>query len=91
MTLFEQWLEAFQQAYHLSPERVAEVMCPNCGDRELQLRFVTYLPHGEAHAVFWCGNCLEGIALGPSKVPGAYQQIRSEDANIPNYRIVPPD
>lgn len=91
MTLFEQWLEAFQQAYHLPPERVSEVVCPNCGARALQLRFVTYLPDGEAHGVFWCGSCLQGIAPGPSMVPAAYHRVRREDANIPNYRVVSPD
>lgn len=90
MALFEQWLEAFQQAYHLPPERISEVACPNCGARSLQLRFVVYLPGGEAHMAFWCSDCLQGIALGPSEVPDAYHRIRHEDANIPNYRVVPP-
>jgi len=90
MASFKQWLEAFQQIYHLSPERASEVECPNCGARELQLRFVTYRPDGEAHMAFWCGNCLEGISLGPSEVPEAYHRVRREEANIPDYRIVPP-
>lgn len=90
MASFEQWLEALQPVY-LSAKRASELICPNCGARALQLRFVTYLPDGEAHAVFWCGNCLEGIAPGPSKVPAAYQRVRRDDANIPNYRVVPPD
>jgi len=87
---FEQWLEAFQQAC-VSPQRASELRCPNCGVRALQLRFVTYRPNGEAHMAFWCDHCLEGIALGPSKVPAAYTRVRHEDAHIPNYRLVPPD
>ncbi len=90
MATFEQWLEAFQPVYYLPPERVAEVMCPNCGARALQVRFVTHLPDGEAHLAFWCDNCLEGIAPGPSGVPAAYHRVRDADANIPNYRVVPP-
>ena len=90
MASFEQWLGAFQQAY-LSPERASGLMCPNCGARELQLRFVTYgHREGEANVAFWCGNCLQGIAPGPSEVPAAYNRVRHEDADIPNYRIVPP-
>ncbi len=91
MALFEQWMEAWQQAYHLPPDRISEVLCPNCRARELQLRFYTYNPKWRAHGAFWCGKCLEGLALGPCKVPAAYNLVRHEDANIPNFRLVPPD
>ena len=47
MVSYEQWLEAFQQAYR-APDRIAELACPNC---------VT---------------------------------VRYGDADIPNYRVVPP-
>ena len=89
MASFEQWPEAFQQAYP-SPERASELQCPNCGVRTLQLRFVTHCHGGEAYVAFWCDNCLEGIAPGPSEVPAAYDRVRDVDANIPNYRLVPP-
>lgn len=60
MASFEQWGKAWNQAYHLSPERAAELRCPNCGVRALQLRFVTYRPGDAASMVFWCDKCLEG-------------------------------
>jgi hypothetical protein len=91
MASFEQWLEALQPIYDLPPSRVSELMCPNCGAMTLQLRFVTFLPEGRPFIAFWCGNCLEGIAPGPGTIPIAYNPIRPEDANIPNYRVVPPD
>ncbi len=90
MASFGQWLEAFQQAY-LSPKRASELRCPNCGVRALQLCFVTHREGGWAHVAFWCSNCLEGVALGPSEVPAAYNPVRDVDARIPNYRIVSPD
>lgn len=52
MASYEEWLDAFQQAYR-APDRVSELACPNCGARELRLRFVLYGNRGhEANAVF---------------------------------------
>ena len=90
MASFEQWEEAFQQAY-LSPERAAELRCPNCGVRALQLRFVTHREGGWAYIAFWCDHCLEGIAPGPGDAAGKFPRVRDVDAHIPNYRLVPPD
>ena len=90
MASYEQWLDVFQQAY-CAPDRVSELACPNCGARELRLRFVLYGNQGhEASAVFWCDSCLEGMPPGPSEVPAACTPVRREDAHVPNYRIVPP-
>src|SRR5215469_18125822 len=90
MTSYEEWLEAFQRAYS-APDRVPELACPNCWAKELHLRFVTYdNQESGANVAFWCGNCLRGIAPGPSDVPTACPRVRHEDANIPNCRIVPP-
>jgi hypothetical protein len=90
MATFEQWLEALQPVYDLSPKRASELTCPNCGAKALQLRFVTYVPEGRAFIAFWCDKCLEGLAPGPCTVPAAYHPVRPEDANIPNYRCPPP-
>ncbi len=86
---FEQWLEALQPVYDLSPGRAAELMCPNCGVRALQLRFVTHREGGWAYLRFWCDNCLEGRAPGPGDVAGAFPRVQDVDANIPNERVVP--
>jgi hypothetical protein len=87
MASYEQWLEAFQRAY-CAPDRTSELACPNCGVRELRLRFVIYGDREDrANAVFWCGNCLEGLPPGPSEVPAGCARVRHEDADIPNYRI----
>jgi hypothetical protein len=87
---YDQWLEVFQLAYR-APQLVSELACPNCDARELHLRFLLYEDQGhEANAVFWCGSCLEGMAPGPSEVPGGCTPVRREDAGVPNYRIVPP-
>jgi hypothetical protein len=91
LPLFEQWLEAFHQACDRPPERIAEVVCPNCGARGLQLRFVEYNPEWRAFGAFWCSSCLKGISLGPCGVPVTYERIRPEDAHIPNFQIVPPE
>jgi hypothetical protein len=65
--------------------------CPNCGARDLHLRFVLYgSREHEASAVFWCGSCLQGMPPGSSEVPAACTPVRREDADIPNYGIVPP-
>lgn len=90
MASYERWLEAFQGAYR-APGRVVELTCPNCGARELRLRFVTYGDREErANAVFWCESCLEGMPPGPSEVPVGCATVRHADADIPNYRVVPP-
>lgn len=90
MTSYEQWLDVFQQAYR-APDRVSRSSCPNCGARELHLVFVRYGSQGRgASAVFWCGNCLQGLPPGPSEVPAACTPVRSEDAHVPDYQIVPP-
>lgn len=90
MTSYEQWLDVFQQAYR-APDRVSALACPNCGAGELHLCFVLYgtLEH-EANVVFWCGSCLEGMPPGPSEVPTGCIPVRTEEADIPDYRIVPP-
>ena len=90
MASYEQWLEAFNQAYS-APDRIGGLACPNCGARELQLRFVTYGNREDrANAVFWCGSCLEGMPPSPSQVPVGCATVRHEDAGVPNYRVVPP-
>jgi hypothetical protein len=87
---YEQWLDVFDRAYR-DPDQIAALACPNCGARELRLRFVFYGGRGTGvNAVFWCGNCLEGMPPGPSEVPAACTPVRSEDAGVPDYRIVPP-
>lgn len=91
MASFEQWLEALQPVYDMSPKRASELLCPNCGAGELQLRFVMYHPEWRAFIAFWCDNCLEGLAPRPCKVPVGYHPVRDVDANIPNYRCVPPN
>lgn len=90
MASFEQWLEAFQEAY-AAPDRASGFPCPNCGAQELRLRFVLYGDRGRTvNAVFWCDHCLEGMPPGPSELPVGSTPVRSDAANIPNYRIVPP-
>lgn len=90
MASYERWLEAFQGAYR-APDRIAGLACPNCGARELRLRFVIYGDREDrANAVFWCGSCLEGMPPGPSEIPAGCAAVRHEDAGIPDYRVVPP-
>ena len=87
---FQRWLEAFQLAYE-APERVADLVCPNCGAKKLALRFVIYgTRENEGHIAFWCDNCLHGVALGPTTIPPGGDGVRREDAHIPRYMIVPP-
>src|SRR5262249_25138707 len=90
MASFEQWLEAVQPVYAPHPKRVSELLCPNCGARALQLRFVRHHPTWRAFMAFWCDHCLEGIYPGPSTVPAGYTPVGPEDANIPKYRAVFP-
>lgn len=90
MATYQEWLDAFQRAYR-APDRVSELACPNCGARELRLRFVLYgRQEREANAAFWCDSCLQGMPPGPSEVPATCTPVRSEDAHVPNYRIVAP-
>lgn len=90
MASYEQWLEAFQRAYR-APDRTSELACPNCGARELRLRFVIYGDRqDQANAAFWCGSCLEGLPPGPSEVPVGCAGIRGEDAGVPDYRLAQP-
>lgn len=89
MASFEQWMDAFQRAYH-EPGRISALACPNCGSRDLQLRFVLYVRGRDANAAFWCDNCLQGMPPDRSEVPDGCTPVRAEDAGVPNYRIVPP-
>lgn len=90
MAAYEQWLDVFQLAYR-APDRVSELACPNCGARELRLRFVLYgTSEHEVNAVFWCDSCLEGMPPGPSELPVTCIPVRPEDVSVPNYRTVPP-
>jgi hypothetical protein len=87
---YESWMDAFQQAYE-SPERVPDLACPNCGYRQLHLKFVIYgKDESEGHGSFWCANCLQGLALGPCRVPSVADRVPLEAAEIPRYKIVPP-
>jgi hypothetical protein len=86
----ERWLDVFDRAYR-EPGQISALACPNCGARELRLRFVLYGSRGiGAYAVFWCGSCLQGLPPGPSKVPAAWTPVRREDAGVPDYQVVPP-
>jgi hypothetical protein len=90
MASYVQWLEAFQRGYR-ALDRIVELACPNCGACELRLCFVVYGDREDrADAVFWCGSCLEGMPPGPSEVPAGCATVRYEDADIPDYRVVPP-
>jgi hypothetical protein len=90
MASYEQWLEAFQRAYG-APDRTSELACPNCGIRELRLRFVIYGDRPDrANAAFWCGSCLEGLPPEPCEVPADCASVRSEDAGVPDYRLAQP-
>ena len=90
MASYEQWLDVFQKAYS-APDQVLDLVCPNCGAKDLRLRFVILGGDGaRSDAVFWCGSCLEGMLPGPSEVPATCTPVRREDANVPNYRFEPP-
>lgn len=90
MASYRAWMDVFQQAYR-APDRVPELACPNCGARQLHMVFVIFGSRGHrANAVFWCGRCLEGMPADPSAVPAGCQPMRHEDADVPNFRIVPP-
>jgi hypothetical protein len=90
MASYEQWLEVFQRACH-DPDRASELVCPNCGERQLRLLFVIYgTDEDRVNAVFWCGSCLEGLPPGPSEVPAGCARVRHEGVDIPNYRIARP-
>jgi hypothetical protein len=42
----------------------------------------------EGHAAFWCDACLQGIALGPSRIPAEGERVRRDEASVPRYRLV---
>ena len=87
---FEQWLQAFQAAYE-HPGAIDRLACPQCGEHQLNLRFILYgSREDEGHIVFWCCNCNNGIALGPGTVPVGGVTVRRENAQIPQFHVVPP-
>jgi hypothetical protein len=68
MASFEEWLGLWNRAY-AHPDQISGLACPNCGARELSLRFVVQTRQDEGNVAFWCDGCLEGVALGPATVP----------------------
>ena len=83
-------MRSYQTAYS-SPNRLSTMMCPNCEANDLNLVYVIYgSDQGQAHGAFWCGACLEGLALGPAPVPPQAVVVNLQDVDIPRFRIVPP-
>ncbi|MEU7619237.1 hypothetical protein AB0B27_24510 [Micromonospora rifamycinica] len=93
MATFDEWLDAYDVAYHALPVRPGQ-QCPNCGHRTLRLVFTAPPGSGYGYASFWCDTCLEGIHLSRAPVPdGAEVQplglpAEERNRNIPNYRLV---
>ena len=86
----DDWLSAFERAYRNAPQ-IATQACPACGARALQMQFVLYRPDdSKPTALFWCGRCVTGLMLGPTRLPTGVQPVLASDIDVPNYRIVPP-
>jgi hypothetical protein len=86
---YDEWLDVFELAYH-APDRVSELECPSCGARALQLRYVISGSTGDrANPVFWRDGCLQGLFFCPGPVPAGCTSVRHDDADVPDFRIVP--
>lgn len=87
---FEMWSDAYEEVWH-RPERLSEVSCPECGHRRLCLRFVSFLGlPSSVIPTFWCDACRTGFAPTRGVLPDWASPVSWDDADIPDYRMVPP-
>jgi hypothetical protein len=76
MATYDQWLDAFSDAYDLVPAPpIAE--CPHCGHPSLRLVFTGDLDRMVGYAHFWCDNCLHGIGISRTTIPDGAQSKTS--------------
>lgn len=88
---YQDWVDHYERAYR-APDTVHELTCPNCAARTLRLEFVIdSLGDDRATAAFWCGTCLQGLAMSPIQVPESSDPTVRRDTSIPNYSLVLPE
>ena len=68
MATFEQWLDAYDDAYDSVPGHLHDA-CPNCGQHRLRLVFTGDLQRMVGYAHFWCDHCLQGIGISRAVIP----------------------
>ncbi|MFE0104807.1 hypothetical protein [Streptomyces sp. NPDC059009] len=62
------WISVYERAYR-APLRIAEISCPNCRCKTLELVFTEKLPGRIGYASFWCNTCMFGIHLSRTEIP----------------------
>ncbi|WP_433347856.1 hypothetical protein [Micromonospora sp. CA-111912] len=90
LTLWEAWMDAFEELYQALPAR-KRVVCPTNGDGEVRLAF-TGSSSGSGTALVWCDTCMTGIFLHRTRVPAGVTPLAPEKRRrVPNFRIIAPD
>lgn len=85
------WMAAFDIAWR-EPGKIAELSCPRCTTKALQLVYGTPT-RGATQGLFafWCGACMHGIPPGFGPVPPGAAAAPIESMGVPDYRAVVPD
>ncbi|WP_412077636.1 hypothetical protein ACLF6K_24955 [Streptomyces xanthophaeus] len=63
--------------------------CPDCGQHQLELRYIADATSRIGYALFWCGACLHGITISRVRAPEGIRIWPIDDprstANVPDF------
>lgn len=93
MAAYDEWFEAFGDAYDAVPERTATA-CPRCGHRRLRLVFTGEPGGNSGYAQFWCEHCLHGIVTSRTGIPDGAElrdirlPVEERVPRVPHFELV---
>lgn len=75
---FKRWLPIIDSINSMLPMR-EKLVCPNCGEKEVDYAYIGNVETRVGYMVVWCGNCNHGIHVSRVKVPENAELIAFED------------
>lgn len=64
----EVWLKMLALAGS-SRQAAGNEPCPDCGQYQLELRYIVDVNSRIGYVLFWCGSCLHGISVSRARAP----------------------
>jgi hypothetical protein len=85
---YRAWIRTCAQFIAAKP-----LVCPECGEAEISVRFVGYLDSRLGYAVLWCPKRLRGVHISRLEVPSGFDMIAIDDieriqAEVANIQLV---